>query len=184
MAVVGWGLSGDSSNIRTISPKGERAMNAGVFRKEGSKSNPEPTDKRRKPKARMEKMVARKKMDLRNQNGFTLLEIMSVLVILGVIFSVTIHRFTSLSGTAYQKALESAVQELNIRETLTWYHLKISIDGWQNDTDVFNQLDTTLGAGYHWDPTAAEIGGSLHFGPHTIALTRTQSTLKSAGSWK
>ncbi len=130
-------------------------MNAGLFRKEGSKLKPEPAAKRRKPKVRM-----------------------------GVIFSVAIHRFTSLSDTAYQKALESAIQELNIRETLTWYDLKISLDGWENDTDLFNQLDTTLGAGYHWDPAAAEIGGSLHFGPHTIALTRTKSTLKSAGSWK
>ncbi len=132
----------------------------------------------------MENMFERKKTDLRSQSGFTLLEMMSVLVILGVIFSVTIHEFTTLSDTAYQKAIESAIQELNIRETLTWYDFKISNDGWNNDTDVFSSLDTTLGAGYRWYPVAGEIGGSLHFGPKTIALTRSQSTTKSAGSWK
>lgn len=132
----------------------------------------------------MVNMRVRKKTDLRSQSGFTLLEMMSVLVIMGVIFSVTIHRFTSLSDTAYQKALESAVQELNIRETLTWYDLKISLDGWENDTELFSRLDTKLGTGYRWDPAAAEIGGSLHFGPHSVALTRVPSTLKSAGSWK
>ena len=145
---------------------------------------PKPTVKRRKPKIRMENMFERKKTDLRNQSGFTLLEIMSVLVILGVLFSVTIHQFTTLSDTAYQKAIESAVQELNIRETLTWYDLKISNDGWINDADVFNRLDTKLGAGYHWNPAAGEIGGSLHFGPNTIALKRNQSTNKAAGSWQ
>lgn len=159
-------------------------MNAGAFRKEGLKSTPKPTAKRRKPKARMEKMIERKKTDLRSQNGFTLLELMSILVILGVIFSVTIHKFTTLSDTAYQKAIESAIQELNIRETLTWYDFKISLDGWENDTDVFKRLDTGLGDGFRWDPAAAELGGSLHFGPKTVALKRSQSTNKSAGSWK
>ena len=42
--------------------------------------------------------------------------------------SVTIHKFTTLSDTAYQKAIESGIQELNIRETLTWYDFKISND--------------------------------------------------------
>jgi len=154
-------------------------MNAGAFRKEGSTSKPKPIYKSGEPKTPMEKKRERKRTDLRNQSGFTLLEIMSVLVILGVIFSVTIHQFTTLSDTAYQKAIESAIQELNIRETLTWYDLKISNDGWIYDTDVFNRLDTKLGAGYHWNPAAGEIGGSLHFGPNTIALTRNQSILRS-----
>ena len=145
---------------------------------------PKPTVKRRKSKTRMENMFERKKTDLRNQSGFTLLETMSVLVILGVLFSVTLHQFTTLSDTAYQKAIESAIQELNIRETLTWYDLKISNDGWINDAGVFNHLDTKLGAGYHWNPAAGEIGGSLHFGPNTIALTRNLSTNKAAGSWQ
>jgi prepilin-type N-terminal cleavage/methylation domain-containing protein len=132
----------------------------------------------------MGKMIERKKTDLRSQSGFTLLEMMSVLVILGVMFSVTIHKFTTLSDTAYQKAIESGIQELNIRETLTWYDFKISNDGWINDTDLFKSLDTKLGAGYHWNPVAGEVGGSLHFGPKTIALVRNHSTDKSAGSWQ
>jgi prepilin-type N-terminal cleavage/methylation domain-containing protein len=132
----------------------------------------------------MEKMIERKKTDLRSQSGFTLLEMMSVLVILGVMFSVIIHKFSILSETGYQKAIESGIQELNIRETLTWYDLKISLDGWENDTDLFKSLDTNLGAGYHWNPVAGEVGGSLHFGPKTIALVRNHSTNKSAGSWQ
>jgi prepilin-type N-terminal cleavage/methylation domain-containing protein len=132
----------------------------------------------------MEKMIERKKTDLRSQSGFTLLEMMSVLVILGVMFSVIIHKFRILSETGYQKAIESGIQELNIRETLTWYDFKISNDGWINDTDLFKSLDTKLGAGYHWNPVAGEVGGSLHFGPKTIALVRNHSTDKSAGSWQ
>jgi len=145
---------------------------------------PMQTVKRRNPKARMEKMPAQKKTDLRSQSGFTLLEMMSVMVILGVLFSVAIHRFTTLSDTASQQAIASAIQELNIRETLTWYDFKISLDGWQNDTDVFESLDTKLEGGFYWNPAAGASGGSLHFGGHTINLTRIQSTDKSAGSWQ
>jgi len=132
----------------------------------------------------MGKMIERKKTDLRSQSGFTLLEMMSVLVILGVIFSVTIKKFTALTDTATQKALVSAIQELNVRETLTWYDSKISTAGWANDPDVFKALDTKLGAGFRWNPAANELGGALHFGNHIIALTRIQSTDKSAASWQ
>jgi prepilin-type N-terminal cleavage/methylation domain-containing protein len=137
-----------------------------------------------KPKVQKGKMIERKKTDLRSQSGFTLLETMSVLVILGVIFSATIQKFTAVTDTATQKALVSAIQELNIREALTWYDSKISTAGWENDPDVFKALDTKLGTEYHWDPAANELGGTLHFGNHTIALTRTQSTDKSAASWQ
>ena len=132
----------------------------------------------------MGKKLERKRTDLRDQSGFTLLEMMSVLVILGVIFSVTIHRFSALSDTAYQKAMESAIQELNIRETLIWSDFKISLDGWKSDNAVFTRIDTKLGGGFYWKPSAGQIGGDLHFGPHKVTLVRSQSTNKSAGSWK
>jgi prepilin-type N-terminal cleavage/methylation domain-containing protein len=121
---------------------------------------------------------------LRNQDGFTLLEIMSVLVILGVLFSVIIHEFTTLTDTAYKNALHAAVRELNIRETLIWSNFKISFDGWAGDDDIFTLVNTEdLGGGYSWNPSVGKLGGKLHFGPQSIDLTRTGSTNISAGSW-
>jgi prepilin-type N-terminal cleavage/methylation domain-containing protein len=131
----------------------------------------------------MDSKLERKRIDLKSQDGFTLIETMSVLVILGVVFSIVIHEFTSLSDTAYKKALQSAVQELNIRETLIWSNFKISPDGWPGDEDVFDNMDTKLGGGYHWDPSAGEFGGKLRFGPHYLDLVRTPSQNRSAGRW-
>ena len=131
----------------------------------------------------MKTKLERNRRSLRNQKGFTLIEMMSVLVILGVIFSVTIHRFNSLTDTAYRKALESAIQELNIRETLIWSDYKISLDGWQGDENVFKRVDTKLGGGFYWNPAAGELGGDLHFGPHRFTLVRSPSTQKVAGFW-
>lgn len=132
----------------------------------------------------MGKKRVQKKIDLRNQRGFTLLEMMSVLVILGVVFSVTIHRFHALSDTVYQNGLVAAIRELNIRETLIWSDFKVSTAGWTTDDDVFGRLDTKLGSRYYWDPSAAKLGGSLHFGPLAIDLDRTPSTHKSAATWQ
>jgi prepilin-type N-terminal cleavage/methylation domain-containing protein len=132
----------------------------------------------------MEKRIKRNENYLGSQSGFTLLEMMCVLVILGMVFSITIHRFNVLSDTAYQKALHSAIQELNIRETLIWYDFKISIDGWMGDDNVFKRLDTQLGGEYRWDPSAGKLGGSLHFGPSSADLVRTPSTSNKAGYWQ
>jgi prepilin-type N-terminal cleavage/methylation domain-containing protein len=132
----------------------------------------------------MENKLERNDIYLGSQSGFTLLEMMCVLVILGMVFSITIHKFNDLSETAYQKALQSAIQELNIRETLIWSDFKISTDGWLSDEDVFKRLDTKLGGEYRWDPSAEELGGSLHFGSSSVNLVRTPSTRKKPGAWQ
>jgi len=184
MAAVDWELIDGSFPIHIIIRKEEPAMNAGTYRREGTTLQPKLITSRREPTAPMEKKLERKITDLRGQSGFTLLEMMSVLVILGIIFSVTIHRFSALSDTAYQRAIESAIQELNIRETLVWSDFKISLDGWQNDNDVFTNLDTKLGGGFYWKPSVGQLGGDLYFGPHKVTLVRSKFTHKSAGTWK
>lgn len=132
----------------------------------------------------MDRKLEHKGHDLRSQDGFTLLELMSVLVILGVLSSVVIHEFTTLSDTAYNKALQTAVRELNIRETLIWSNFKISPDGWIGDDGIFTLVNTEeLGGGYYWNPSVGKLGGALHFGPQSINLTRAPSTNRAAGSW-
>lgn len=132
----------------------------------------------------MENKLERNGIYLGSQSGFTLLEMMCLLVIIGMVFSITIHRFDILSETAYQKALHSAIQELNIRETLIWSDFKISTDGWIDDEKIFKVLDTHLGGKYRWDPSAGHLGGSLHFGSQSIDLVRTPATPQKAGFWQ
>ena len=74
----------------------------------------------------------------KNNKGFTLIEIMAVLVIMGVIISVGMHKINFITDSAEQRALETGVAELNAREMLFWTNAKFAPGGWTgNGGDTF-----------------------------------------------
>ena len=111
-----------------------------------------------------------------NQKGFTLLELMSVLVIMGVIFSVAIRKFDLISDSSSITAIKAGVRELNLQESLVWIDMKLSDTGWTSDVDVYNAVEKNLGQEYRWNPGPAITGGTLHFKSQSVALARNQST--------
>ena len=118
-----------------------------------------------------------------NRKGFTLLELMSVLVIMGIMFSAAIRKFDLLSDSASITAIKAGVRELNTQETLVWIDMKLSGTGWTSDVDVYNAVEKNLGQGYSWNPGPAIGGGTVYYKSQSVALVRTQSTLRSVGSW-
>ena len=74
------------------------------------------------------------------------------MIIMGVMGSVAIKKVDIITDTATSQALELAVKELNIRENLTWTNIKLSDDGWIDDSTVFAAVDTDLGPQYNWGP--------------------------------
>ena len=119
-----------------------------------------------------------------NQEGFTLIELISIMIILGVLGSVAIRKYDNLTKTANMTALAAAVIELNVRESLIWANMKISGDGYTTDEDIFAALDKNLGAKLKWDPGPTVDGGTLHLESHSIRLNRTPSKRSAAGKWK
>ena len=55
-----------------------------------------------------------------NRKGFTLLEIIAVLIILGVLIAVAVPRYFGIPQDAAETALKTAVSELNARDNLAW----------------------------------------------------------------
>ena len=121
-----------------------------------------------------------------NQKGFTLIELISVMIILGVMASVSIQRFDILSDSASQRVLHAGIKELNIRESLIWTNIKISLDGYTNDEDIFTAVDTNLGTGFEWNPDPPDrvTGATLTFKSASMTLNRQESTDTAAGKWE
>jgi prepilin-type N-terminal cleavage/methylation domain-containing protein len=126
----------------------------------------------------------KKRCNLRNQKGFTLIELISVMVIMGVMGSVAVKKVDVITDTASSKALAITVKELNIRESLFWSKMKISLDGYTTDEDLFSALDKDLGAKFKWNPGPTIDGGTLHCESQSIVLNRTHSTTSAAGKWQ
>jgi len=130
------------------------------------------------------KMNTAKSVMIDNQKGFTLIELISILVIMGILVSVAIRKYDNISERASITALESGIRELRTRESVTWFKIKLSDTGYTNDAEVFNKVDKNLGQGYIWDPDPPLItGGRLRFQSQSVNLSRTKSNLNSPASW-
>jgi prepilin-type N-terminal cleavage/methylation domain-containing protein len=116
------------------------------------------------------------------QNGFTLIELISVMIIMSVFVSIGVQRFDILGDTAADQALDVGKRELNVREALTWLDFKLA-GGWTEDDEIFNNVDKNLGQGYHWNAEPTPDGGTLDFRSHSVALHRDHSTGTSTGNW-
>ena len=117
------------------------------------------------------------------QKGFTLIELISVMVIISVMATVVIKKFDVLSDTASQRALVAGIGELNAREDLTWINMRLSTTGWTNDADLFTGVDTDLGGNYIWTAGPNTLGGTLSFDSEFQILNRSASTASTWDRW-
>ena len=121
---------------------------------------------------------------LRNQKGFTLVEIITVLVLLSVLAAIAIPKYINMEQNAQQKAFNGAIAELNGRESLVWANLKISDTGYQDDAQLMLVVNHNLGTDFVWQsghPVAA--GGNLTFRAKTVTLNRTLSDVAKPAVW-
>lgn len=108
----------------------------------------------------------------------------SIMIILGMLGSVGVKKYDIFTHTASEQILTTAVNELNTREKLIWVDMKISIDGYNKDEDVYAALDTNVGSRLKWNPGPNIGGGTLHCESASRVLTRTPSSITEAAKWQ
>jgi len=121
---------------------------------------------------------------LRKNSGFTLIEIIAVLVILGVLAAVAVPRYVDLENNAKQKAIDTVTSEINARESLTWANHKISTSGYLSDVKIFGELTFNLGPNYTWNTgNPKPSGGTLKFKGESFSFSRTPSSYLKPANW-
>jgi prepilin-type N-terminal cleavage/methylation domain-containing protein len=124
------------------------------------------------------------KRALANQRGFTLIEVIASLVIVGVLSSVAVHRYYTIEVNAQKTLLLAAAQELNTRELVGWLDAKMSRDGYPGDELLFAAISKDLGSDYSWDAGPGLGGGTLRLGTQNSVLLRTPSDSGTPGRWQ
>lgn len=85
------------------------------------------------------------KRHLGNQKGFTLIEIISVLVLLGILSAYAVPKYFDMQAEAENKILSAAVADMRSRAVMHYGELLLSsgVVDFDADQDAFADLDIT-----------------------------------------
>ena len=117
-----------------------------------------------------------------NSKGFTLLEVLAVLAIVGVLAAIGVYKFMEVDDSASKVVLRDAVTKFNSAEMHHWTNVKLS-EGYENDEKVFELVKADLMKSYQWQ-SISSTGGSIKIHDLVFQVKRKPSTNNQYSVWE
>jgi len=118
---------------------------------------------------------------LSNNKGYTLVELLAVMIIMGIILGIGIPKIISLNKNSEKVGIDVAIIDLNGREMKCWTQLKLDGGGWGDDLRVFDSCDYQIN-NYKWR-SLDSTGGVIEFKETTVKINRRTSAINRPANW-
>jgi len=120
---------------------------------------------------------------MNNSKGFTLIEILAVLAIVGILAAVGITKFMDLDNSAAEVVLRDAVAKFNETEKHHWANLKLSEVEYESDDQIFDLVKMDLVKALKWK-SISPTGGVVKIGDYHFKVVRQLSTNHGYAIWE
>ena len=112
-----------------------------------------------------------------NEKGFTVVEIIAVLLLIAILGGLAVMKYGSLEDTASERVGQQIIQQMTTEALDGW--VKAKFVGWIDDEQCF-ALEN-----YSWaDFSGGASGGVLKIKGHPINVKRVPSTTSEPASWR